>query len=117
VDVETMIAFPVRAPERPPIEIRVNFGVFAGREATRAEIEALAALLLDSFPEVQIVAEQRYEFGREAEGEVHQVAISVPGDETADEFDVGAAAGRIEAIAERWARECIADRHADVTEL
>ena len=42
MDVDTMIAFPVRAPERPPIEIRVNFGVFAGREATRAEIEALA---------------------------------------------------------------------------
>ncbi len=94
VNVETMIAFPVRAPERPPIEIRVNFGVFAGREATRAEIEALASLLLDHFEEVQIVAEQRYEFGRGAEAEVHQVAITIPADAAPDDaFDVGAVAG------------------------
>jgi hypothetical protein len=48
---------------------------------------------------------------------VHQVRIEVAGDEipagvTRDEVE-----RRILARAEFWARQCVADRHADVAEL
>ena len=35
------IAFVARAATAPELEIRINFGVFAGREATPAELDAL----------------------------------------------------------------------------
>jgi hypothetical protein len=38
----------VRKQEEPGFEVRVNFGVFAGRHATPAEIDELAAALKDS---------------------------------------------------------------------
>ncbi|HZQ03391.1 MAG TPA: hypothetical protein VFA88_05145 [Gaiellaceae bacterium] len=40
---EAALAFVVRPHERPAIEIRVNVGVFAGRAATPAGIDALAS--------------------------------------------------------------------------
>ena len=33
-----------------------------------------------------------------------------------DDFQVGELAGRLIAVAERWARGCIAERHAEVSE-
>ena len=36
------MAFAVHRHEPPAIEVRVNFGVFAGREATHAEIKGRA---------------------------------------------------------------------------
>ena len=38
---EPALAFATRTFEPPVLEIRVNFGMFAGREATPAEIDAL----------------------------------------------------------------------------
>ena len=40
----------------------VNFGVFAGRAATEAEVYRLAQALLEELDSVEIVAEQRYDF-------------------------------------------------------
>ena len=40
-------------------DIRVNFGMFAGREATKAEIDDLARALLEEVDAITIVAEQR----------------------------------------------------------
>ncbi|MDQ4095691.1 MAG: hypothetical protein M3174_05765, partial [Actinomycetota bacterium] len=54
------IAF-ATSPDRPALEIRVNFGVFAGRDATPAELDELARALLAEVGEVSIVAEQRHE--------------------------------------------------------
>jgi hypothetical protein len=113
--IEPVIAFATRTFEPPALEIRVNFGMFAGREATPAEIESLAAELLDKVGEVSIVAEDRHEIGPHSEASLHQVRIEVgeadlPGDEHAlDEFR-----GRLIETSERWARECIADRHVEV---
>ena len=42
-------------------ELRINFGVFAGRSATPAEIDELARLLLPELGDVTIVAEDRRE--------------------------------------------------------
>ena len=111
------MAFAVRAHETPAIEVRVNFGVFAGRACTNAEIDRLAVWLLDEVGEVSIIREDRYEFDSSVEASVHQVRIEVardrvPGDgEARDEIE-----RRILERAEHWAHACVADRHAEVTD-
>ena len=42
---EPAMSLLVREQEEPGIEVRVNFGVFAGRHATPAEIDELASTL------------------------------------------------------------------------
>jgi hypothetical protein len=114
----SLLAFPVRSPEAPGLEIRVNFGIFAGREATSAEIEELGSALLPEIGHAEISSENRYEIGPESEAEVHQVRIEVPSETLpVDDYLIGELAGRLVAIAERWATGCIADRHAEVSEL
>jgi hypothetical protein len=116
-DMEPLLAFPIRAPEQPGLEIRVNFGMFAGREATAAEIQELGAALVPEIGSTEISAQKRYEIGPESEADVHQVRIEVPAAALpAEDFQVGELAGRLVAIAERWARDCIADRHVEVGE-
>src|SRR4051794_23733169 len=66
--------------QSPAIEIRVNFGVFAGRPATPAEIDDLAHWLLDEVHDVTIVAEERHEIDAVVEALVHQVRIEVAPD-------------------------------------
>jgi hypothetical protein len=91
----------------PDGDIRVNFGMFAGREATQAEIDDLARDLLSEVEAITIVAEQRTIADREMEASVHQIRI---------ELDEDAPATGPLAIAERWAKACVADRHAEITE-
>ena len=88
-------------------DIRVNFGMFAGREATQAEIDDLAKFLLDEVSAVTIVAEQRTIADREMEASVHQIRV---------ELEEAADPQRPLLIAERWAEACIAERHAEITE-
>jgi hypothetical protein len=113
----SLIAFETRT-EPPGLEIRVNFGVFAGREATHAELDDLAQALLEQVDEVSVVAENRHEVGHETEASLHQVRVEIaledlPGEET-DRARLGE---RLVGIAERWAEACIADRHAEVAEI
>jgi hypothetical protein len=110
---DAVIAFEQHEPVEPAIEVRINFGVFAGREATPAEIDELARALAPHVPAFAIVAEQRHEFADEVEAAVHQVVITVeraPG-------EAGALRRQIIEAAEAWAEACIADRHVEVTEL
>jgi hypothetical protein len=86
-------------------DIRVNFGVFAGREATQAEIDDLARELLSEVDAITIVAEQRTVADREMEASVHQIRI-----------EEGAQSQRPLLIAERWAEACVAERHAEIAE-
>ncbi len=112
---EPVIAFATRTFEPPALEIRVNFGMFAGREATSAEIDSLAADLRDKVTEVAIVSEERHEIGPHSEASLHQVRIEVAGDELpANEHELDEFRGRLIESAERWARECIAERHVEV---
>ena len=114
---EPRIAFPAHT-EPAALEIRVNFGVFAGREATPAEIDELAQLLLPEVGEVSIVSEERHEVGGEAEATLHQVRVEVARERVpADPHGRGELTQRLVAAAERWAEACIADRHAEVSEL
>ena len=85
------------------IELVVNFGLAAGREATPAEIDRLAEALLPDIELLEIVCEQRYEFDRAREAKVYQVRISVT-DEDGELRD-----SLLETV-EEWVRDCIADR-------
>jgi hypothetical protein len=87
-------------------DIRVNFGMFAGREATQAEIDELAHDLLAEVEPITIVAEQRTIADRGMEASVHQIRIEL------GEVDPQ----RPLLIAERWANTCVAERHAEFTE-
>lgn len=89
-------------------EIRVNFGVLAGRAATAAEIEELARELHARVNAFSIVSEQRYEFEGDVEASVHQVRIEVE-----DPIDTEQR-GRLVEIADRWANARAAERHVDV---
>jgi hypothetical protein len=104
--------------EPPGLELRVNFGVFAGRDATSAELEELAKLLVPQVGEVSIVAEQRHEVADGAEIVLHQVRIEVPhGGLPEDEDERATLADKLVATAEFWTRACVADRHAEISEL
>lgn len=106
---EPAVAFRVREHERPALEVRVNFGVFASRNASPAEIDDLARALHGVVPSFTIVAEERHEFGGAVEASLHQVVIEVEqGDEEV--------AMQIVDAAERWARECFATRHSDLSD-
>ncbi len=87
-------------------DIRVNFGMFAGREATPAEIDDLAHTLLAEVESVTVVAEHRTIADREMEASVHQIRVEL-GDEDPQ---------RPLLLAEQWAETCIAERHAEITE-
>ena len=81
-------------------DVRVNFGVFAGRNATQAEIDDLARALRGEASTFTIVAEERHEFGGDVEAAVRQIVIEIP--DGSEE--------RILEIAERWAKDCIRAR-------
>src|SRR5205085_12168004 len=102
------VAFAVDMQDQPSVEIRVNFGIFAGREATRAEIDDLAKRLLFEVDEIEIVSEQIYEVAAGSEAQLHQVRIAVS-DPLAD-------SSKLAAAAEQWAHACIDQRHAEVSE-
>jgi hypothetical protein len=114
---EPQLAFCVREVEPPGVEVRVNFGVFAGRPATPAEIDDLAETLLRKVAEVSIVAEERHEIGPATEASLNQVRIEVSPEQLPDdEHELDILCGRLVEAAETWARHCIAERHAEVSE-
>jgi len=88
-------------------ELGINFGVFAGRSATPAELDELARMLLPELGAVTIVAEDRRELNGHSETSLHQVRVDLP---------EGVDVERVVAVAERWAHAHIADRHADVVD-
>jgi len=115
---EAPLAFYRRSPEPPGLEVRVNFGMFAGRPATAAEIDELAQALLPKVGEVAIVAENRHEIGEDSEATLHQVRIEVEPDHIpSEEHEADVLAGRLVEAAETWARRCVADRHVEISEL
>jgi hypothetical protein len=115
---EPPLAFCVREAEPPGVEVRVNFGMFAGRSATPAEIDDLAKALLPKVGEVSIVAEERHEIGEESEASLKQVRIEVSPEHLPEEgHETDILCGRLVEAAETWARGCIAERHVEVSEL
>lgn len=114
-DLDTL-AFAVHEHEPPGLEVRVNFGIFAGREATPAEIDDLASQLLEKVGSVSIVSEERHEIDSHSEAAVHQVRIEVDSESLPeDRSRREELAGRLVETAERWAHACIAERHVELT--
>jgi hypothetical protein len=114
---EPSMAFAVHRHDPPAIEVRVNFGIFAGREATAAEIDRLAQWLLDEVGEVSIISEERHEIDAHVEASVHQVRIEVASDRVpADPAERAAIEARIVERAEHWANICVAERHVEITD-
>jgi hypothetical protein len=104
-DFETTVAFAVTRSDPPAIEIRVNFGILAGRDATPAEIDDLGRTLLAIVPDVSIVAEDHYEIGQARGAVVHLVKIerdSPPTEQLEQQL--------VEAATD-WAEACAAERH------
>jgi hypothetical protein len=117
MQVENAIAF-VAEQEPFGLEIRINFGIFAGRDATSAELEELGKLLVPEAGEISIVGEERHEMSDSAEVLLHQVRVAVPPEHVPDKpVERSDFRERLVTLAEIWARRCIHDRHADVTEL
>ncbi len=112
------IAFTSTAAEPPSLEVRVNFGVFAGREATPAELDELGRAVLGEVGHVTIVAEHRHELGGHTETSLHQVRVDVPRTVLPDDsVEAERVRDRLVMLAERWAKGCIGTRHAEVMEL
>jgi hypothetical protein len=117
MQVEEVIAFAVEQ-EPAGLEIRVNFGVFAGRDATTAELEELGKLLLPEAGEVSIIGEERHELTEGAEIVLHQVRVAVPPEAVPDDRgERREFCERLVTLAEIWARQCINARHAEISEL
>src|SRR5437870_5572517 len=106
---EPAISLLVRERDEPGVEVRVNFGIFAGRHATPAEIDELALSLREFTPSFAIVSEERHEFGDSVEASVHQVVVEVPQDAVGEEPEL--LAQQIVFSANGWALDCIAARH------
>jgi hypothetical protein len=112
-----LLAFLTPLHDPPGLAITVNFGMFAGREVTPAEIDELARALLPYVADVTIIAEERHEISRETEASVHQVRVEVAGEDMPEGDLSDALQSRLLQAAERWAETCIAERHAEVSEL
>jgi hypothetical protein len=110
MEFDAPVAFAVARTSPPVVEVRINFGILAGREATPAEIDTLGKTLLAIVPGVSIVAEQHYEMGRGGEAVVHLVKIELDGDEPpSDELQE-----RLVEAAAAWAENCAEARSADL---
>jgi hypothetical protein len=111
---DPLIAFEART-EPPGLELRVNFGMFAGREATAAELDELAAVLVPEVGEVSVVAEHRHEVGPEAESSLHQVRIEVSPEHLPESPEaLESLTDRLLELAQDWATARIAERHTEV---
>ena len=104
---EQAIAFCVRDRAAAATEVRVNFGIFAGRNATQAEIDDLARVVQDEVEFFAIVAEERHQFGASREAAVRQVVIEVAAEPAADDDEL---CDRLVELAEKWAANCIQSR-------
>jgi hypothetical protein len=91
-------------PDADRLEVVVNFGVFAGREATPAEIDRLGDALLERVRSVEIVCEHRYELDRERRGNVYLLRVEIPSG------GAPAAPDELTEAIEAWASDCIAER-------
>lgn len=95
------LVFPAEIDGRPGVV--VNFGVYAGREATPAEVERLGEALLPDTGSLEVVCERRTSFGPDRQAELYQVRVELQG------HDPGRASALLPAV-EAWARDCISER-------
>jgi hypothetical protein len=119
VDTDVPMAFVAEAATPPEFEIRINFGVFAGREATPAELDELGRVVMAEVEHVTLVSGHRHELGGGgSETSLHQVRMDIPQSALpTDAVEAEWTRDRVVRLAERWAHRCIDARHAEVIEL
>ena len=99
----------------PAMYFLVNFGVFAGREATQLEMERLAKRLLRTLASVAVCAERRLEASGHSLAELHQVRVEVDRELPAGE-DVESLRLQLAAEIEQWARDCLTGIGGELTD-
>ena len=106
---EPALAFRVEGSDDAACTVRVNFGMYAGRNATQAEIDDLARTLAEVVDSFAIVAEERHEFGGAVETAIRQTVIEMGG-VGLDGAEVDELCDRVVELAGSWASACIRDR-------
>jgi hypothetical protein len=108
MNTEPVIAFRELESHPPGLEIRVNFGIFAGREVSRREVERLGEVLMPMLEGVSISSEHRYELGGHSTVALHQVRIEVgPEALPTDEGDIERLRARIAEVTGDWLESCL----------
>ena len=101
----------------PAMHFLVNFGVFAGREATRLEMERLAKRLLRTLATVTVCGERRLEASGHSLAELHQVRVEIDRELPADAEDVESLRLQLAAEIEQWAGDCLTGIGGELTEV
>ena len=116
VDTELVAAY---VSQESPLELTVSFGIFAGREASRDDVDRLGEALLALVSGFSLFAGRRYELARgAAEVAAYEVKIGFP------TFIVPTGSAEHEALLEKlletvglWARDCAASPPAEGEDL
>jgi hypothetical protein len=106
--VDAPAAFVLEPVEPLPLQIRVNFGIFTGRDATRPELERLASRVLERTGSTSVIAQQRYVSSPEQTACLHEVLIEVPPDGIERSgFELETLEELLLADARTWLEECV----------
>jgi hypothetical protein len=98
---DPILAAAVRAPAA--FEYTVNFGIVAGRDASRHELERLGQALLEHVASASVTAETRLEAGAHATGLIHQVRVEIAIESgAAVDADLEAVRRRVVETIEHW---------------
>jgi len=116
VDTELVAAY---VSQESPLELTVSFGIFAGREASRDDVDRLGEALLALVSGFSLFAGRRYELARgAAEVANYEVKIRFP------TFILPTGSAEHEALLEKlletvglWARDCAASPPAEGEDL
>ena len=88
----------------------VNFGIFAGRDVSKLELERLGRLLLSIVEGVTLVSEHRFELAEGSSIDLHQVRVAIDRAMLpSDEPDIEALRARITVLLEDWVRSCLTE--------
>jgi hypothetical protein len=106
VDVEPVAAY---VSHDSPLELTVNFGIFAGRDSSRADIDRLGEMLLAFVPGATLFSGHRYEFARgAAEATASEVKIRFPLVLPTEKGELEPLIDMLLETARRWVRDCAA---------
>ena len=91
----------------PALDFTVNFGVFAGREVSRRELERLSHALLPIVPTVSIAEEHRFEVGTDASVALHLVRVEISKEALSGAADVETIRDQVAAALTAWLEDCL----------
>ena len=116
VDTEPFAAY---VSQELPLELTANFGIFAGRNASRDDVDKLGEALLALVSGVTLFAGRRYEFAAgAAEVAAYEVKIRFPPFVLPTEpAEQEALVDKLLAAVDQWARDCAANPPAEGEDL